>query len=293
MLDSHSAKKQRIAYIWFLLPLLFCMFILVIVPISLLFVISFRGWVLIQPGSNVFVGFENYVRMLGDSRFWNSVRVALLLGGGSVYFQMLIGFCLALLLQKARKYQTAIRSLFVLPMVLPDVVIGVIWKILFTPDLGGVNYYLGLLGIEGPDWFGGSTTALITLIIAATWQWVPFVMLTLSAALQSLPEEPFEAARIDGASSWQELIHITIPMLKPAIIVVLLLRVIFSLKYFGLIYTMTGGGPASATEPMNFYAFVTAFNYAQVGYGAGLGVMIFGIILVLTFLVKRLERLSV
>ena len=290
MANRSLGRRRDLSYMWFLLPVILFLGMAVVIPIIFLFVLSFRGWILIEPGSNVFVGLSNYSRMLRDGRFWNAVRVALLLGGISVFFQMLIGFSLAYMLNRLKQYQTLVRSLFVLPMVLPDVIIGVMWKVLFTPKLGGVNYYLGLIGLEGPDWFGNPINALITIIVAATWQWFPFVMLTLSAALESLPTEPFEAARIDGASAWQELIHITLPLLKPAIMVVLLLRVIFILKYFGLIYTMTGGGPGSSTEPMNFYAYTTTFQYAQVSYGASLGVTIFLIILVLTFFIKKVEH---
>jgi multiple sugar transport system permease protein len=287
---SGLEKRRQRSLVFFIIPLMIFLLFLVFVPIAYLLNLSFRGWVLTRPGSNQFVGFENYRRMLNDTRFWNSVRVALTLGFISVFFQMIFGFTLAYFINKLKKFKNLLRSLFILPMILPDVVIGIVWKILFTPDLGGINYYLRLLGLQEPNWLGEPGPAFVALITATTWQWFPFVLLTLSASLESLPADPFEAAKIDGVSKLQELRYLTLPMMRNSISVVLVLRVIFSLKYFGVIYTMTGGGPGIATEPMNYYAYNTSFQYNQAGYGAALGVTIFLIIMFLSIIIKRFNR---
>jgi multiple sugar transport system permease protein len=152
--------------------------------------------------------------------------------------------------------------------VMPPVVVALIWKILFTPDISILDWTLGLLGLPQPAWLADPRLALWAIIVADVWEWFPFVMLMLLAALQMLPAEPLEAARLDGASRWQVFRHITLPLLKPAIVVATLFRLIDSVKAFPHIFIMTGGGPGTATEVTNFYAYLQGFSYTYIGYSS-------------------------
>jgi len=162
------------------------------------------------------------------------------------------------------------------------VVVALIWKILFTPDISILDWTLGLLHLPQPAWLADPRLALWAVIIADVWEWFPFVMLMLLAALQMLPEEPLEAARLDGASKWQAFRYVTLPLLKPAIVVAALFRVIDSVKAFPLIFIMTGGGPGTATEVTNYYAYLEGFSYTYVGYSSAIIV----VMLLATFLMS-------
>lgn len=270
-------KKDDMIYLLLLLPLIIAFLVTIISPIIVLFLMSFYDWSIDNPTPG-FIGLANYFELLFDGRFWHSVKIAMHLCFGATFFQILIGLGVALFLTSLKRFSNLLTSLLLIPMILPQVAVGLTWKILFTPHLGGINYYLSLFGLPQPDWLGDYSTALYSLIIAATWQWTPFVIIALFAALQSLPPDVFEQAKIDGASGLQRLIYITLPLLKPAISTVLVLRIIFGMKYFALVYTLTGGGPARATEPMNFYGFMTAFQYGKFSYAASIGVVTFFIV---------------
>jgi multiple sugar transport system permease protein len=159
-------------------------------------------------------------------------------------------------------------------MVLPPVVVGVLWKAFLIRGIGGLDYFLEQLHLPTPGLLETANGALIALILTVTWEWTPFVMLLLLAGLESLPEEPFEAARVDGASGWQVLRYVTLPLLRPTILVVLLFRIVESTKVFPVIFTITGGGPGQATENMDFYAYLVGFRYFDLGYAAALLVAI-------------------
>src|SRR5437016_5485335 len=163
-----------------------------------------------------------------------------------------------------------VRAILIVPMVLPPVVVALIWKILFTPDISILDWSLGLLGLPQPAWLADPKLALWAVIVADVWEWFPFVMLMLLAALQMLPSDPLEAARLDGASRWQVFRYVTVPLLKPAIVVATLFRLIDSVKAFPHIFIMTGGGPGTTTEVTNFYAYLQGFSYTYVGYSSAI-----------------------
>ncbi len=213
-------------------------------------------------------------RAPSDRRFLNSLGVQLRLSTFTVSLQLLLGLGTAMLLDGRLRFLEAVRALFIIPMVLPPIVVGIIWKVLFTPDISVVNWLLGLVGLPAPAWLAEPRLALPAIIIADVWEWLPFTMLMLLAALQMMPEEPLEAARMDGAGSWQVFRHIVLPLLRPAIIVTALFRLIESVKAFPLIFVMTGGGPGTVTEATNYYAYLQGFNYSLVGFSAAISVVI-------------------
>jgi multiple sugar transport system permease protein len=248
---------------------------------------SFTDLNIISKQPAKFMGLKNYIKMFGDDRFWNSLRVAAIYGVGSVGLQVLFGFIISLLVVQTYNLARTSRVLLLLPMTTPPIVASLMWKLFFTPGNPGMNYVLGLFGIQGPSWFDSGTTALAAIILANVWQWTPFCMLLFTAALESLPASPFESAIVDGASSWQRFHLITLPLMKPAIVFVTTFRLIESLKIFPLVYVMTGGGPGTSTEPINFYAFSTAFEFNRIGYGSTLVIFMVLLVILIMLVIRR------
>ena len=279
---------RKIDY-WFLLPALIVLFVLVAMPLLFILFQSFTN-ARLHGQAYSFIGLANYIKLLQDERFWNSVTVTFLLAGGSLFLQMALGLGLALMLQQKYRLARLGRTLFILPMILPPVVVGVIWRMLFSSMLPGVNYFLSLAGIEGPSWFDMGWSARYAVILAHAWYSTPFVMLMLLAGLESLPEEPVEAAYVDGATRGQIFLFVTLPMLKPVLIFVTIYRAVQALKIFGLIYIMTGGGPGTSTEPMNFHIWRVGFSSFKAGYASSIAVMMMIIIVAIVSLMAWYGR---
>jgi multiple sugar transport system permease protein len=263
------------------------LFIVTILPLIYLVVTSFTPLSLTRPDSFWFAGLLNYEQLLDDHRFWNSIWVQVRLSFWTVLLQLVIGLALALLLNRQIRFLEVIRSTFLIPMVLPPVVVALIWKILFTPDVSILNWTLGLLNLPQPAWLADPTLALWAIIITDVWEWFPFVMLMLLAALQMLPEEPLEAAKIDGASKWQVFFYIMLPLLRPALLVAGLFRLIDSVKAFPHIFIMTGGGPGVATEATNYYAYLQGFSYTYIGFSSAIIVVMLLATLLMSIMVLK------
>lgn len=285
------AGARRRVFVAFLVPSMAVLVVVTILPLIYLVATSFTPLDLTNPGSLRFAGLLNYEQLIGDRRFWNSVWVQIRLSFWTVSLQLVIGFGLALFLNTRLTSLELARSAFIVPMVLPPVVVALIWKILFTPDVSMLNWALGLLGLPQPAWLADPTLALWAIIIADVWEWFPFVMLMMLAALQMLPDEPLEAARLDGASPGQIFRYVTLPLLRPALLVAVLFRLIDSVKAFPHIFIMTGGGPGVATEVTNFYAYLQGFSYTYVGFSSAIIVVMllatFGLSLAILKVVGR------
>jgi multiple sugar transport system permease protein len=232
--------------------------------------------------------FGNYRALLADGRFLNSLWVQVKLSLATVALQLAIGLGVALLLNTASRFLEAVRTAFILPMVLPPIVVAVIWKVIFTPDVSPMHRALAAVGlpvrslIANPDW------ALWAIAVADTWEWFPFTMLMVLAALQMIPGEPIDAARIDGAGRLALFRYILLPYIRPTLVVAGLFRLIDSIKAFPLIYVLTNGGPGTATEVTNYYAFVESFNFSYWGYGSAIATVMVALILLLSWCIGRL-----
>jgi len=270
---DHVAR-DRLSQVAMVAPLVAALLLLTVLPLLFAIGVSFTDLKLNRLTRWNWAEFEQYRRLLGDERWWAAVGHSLVYIFVPTALQMLIGLALALLLHTAIHTLRWTRSLFILPMVLPPVVVGVLWKAFLLPDLGGLDYFLSLVGLRAPPFLETAEGAMGALILTLTWEWTPFVMLLLLAGLESLPQDVFDAAHVDGASGAQQLRHVTLPMLWPTILVVLLFRIIESTKVFPVIFTITGGGPGNATENMDFYAYVVGFRYFDLGYSAALLVAI-------------------
>ena len=286
---SWQAREQRTLAL-FLAPALVTLVLVTTLPLLFLFAVSLTPWDLARPGSFRLGGLANYAELLRDGRFWHSLMVQAKLSAITVSVQLLVGLGIALLLNARLAFEELARALFIIPMVLPPVVVAIVWKVLFTPDISLINWVLGLAGLPEPAWLGDPSLALWSIAIADIWEWYPFSFLILLSALQTLPQDPLEAARIDGASYLQALRHIVLPLLKPAILVVVLFRLIESTKAFPLIFIMTGGGPGIVTEPTNFYAYAQSFDYGFVGYASAISTFLLFLVLGLTVVMVRFGR---
>ena len=257
--------------------------------------LSFFSWNLLRPSlGKVFIGLENYRRIVYDPVFWYSLKTTLYFMGASVALQFLIGLGLALLFNVEFKGRSVARSIILVPLLITPIVIGLMWKWLLNPEFGILNYFLSFVGVSSKSWLGDPSLALFTVIIVDVWHLTPFATLVLLAGLQALPEPLYEAARIDGASWWKMFRYITLPLLKPVILVVLLLRTIGTFATFPEIYALTQGGPGRATEVLGFLVYRTSFKEFRMGYGAALSyVMVVLVLVIALFYIKALPELEV
>ena len=274
---------SRLFPYWFLAPTVALLLGLTVYP---LFYIVRLSLYRMSPAGEVFVGADNFLRLAGDPLFFQSLGQTLVFTMGALGLEFVLGLALALLLDSQIRGRNLWRSLLLLPMILPPVVVGVIWRLIYNPNFGVLNGALQLAGVDTTrlTWLADPSVALAAVIVVDVWEWTPFVFLILLAGLQAIPEEPYEAARIDGASAWQTFRHVTLPLLAPAILVALLLRTIDLLRIFDQVFILTQGGPGFATETISLYIYKTAFRFFDFGYAAAMSLLL----LVGTLMVSRL-----
>ncbi|MGE5582355.1 MAG: carbohydrate ABC transporter permease [Bacillota bacterium] len=248
---------------------------------------SLCNWSVSSPQPS-FIGLVNYAQILKDSKFWESIVLTVVFLITAVGVEVILGFAIALLLNQQIYGVKIIRTLLILPMAMTPVVSGLIWRILYDPTLGLINYLLSFIGIKGPAWVATAGTALPAVILVDIWQWTPFAFLVITAGLQSLPAEPYEAASIDGAGPFQVLFRITIPLLKQVLLILILLRGIDVIKVFDTIYVITNGGPGTATQTLVFYTFLKGFQWFDLGYASAMAMfLLFAVTILVQFFVKR------
>jgi len=246
---------------------------------------------LAMPWLSGFAGLDNYARMGADPRFWNSLELTLIYTGATVALQVLVGLALALLVLQIPKGQGALRVAAILPIVLAPVVVGLFWRTLvLAPDFGVVDFVSRALGLGSYNWLGDPQLALVSVIAIHTWQWTPFAFLVILASLSAVPPEIYEAARIDRAGGWRRFWHITLPLIRPAIVIVVILRLMIALSAFAAIFAATGGGPGTATEILNLYAYRMSFTELSLGYGAALATVLLAVTLAVSFVLFSLRR---
>lgn len=287
--------QRRRAFLFGLAPALGVLGGVTLLPALALLVVSFTPLSLVDPVAsfNFDDPLVNYRQLLHDPRFTGSIAVQLRLSLASVTLQVGVGLGVALLLNAHSRVLAAVRSAFLIPMVLPPIVVALIWKVLYTPDVSPVHRVLEDLGWPVRSLIAHPDTALWAITLAETWQWFPFTMLMVLAALQMIPDDPIEAARIDGANRWQLFRHIVLPYLRPVLVVCALFRLIDSFKAFPLIYVLTNGGPGTVTEVTNFYGFIQAFNFSYWGYASAIAVLMLAGVFVLSWLIGRLNGSAV
>ncbi len=262
-------------------PAAIVMIVALLYPLLYMIWGSFRAWDPSQAiGETEFVGFKNYITLLYDPAFRESLGVTLRFAVAVVSVEMVLGVGLALLLDRNIRGMSILRTLFILPMMIAPVVVGLMWRYMYHPTVGTFNRFLKSIGLDGVDWLGQH--ALLSVIIADIWQWTPFIFILALAALQSLPRSALEAARIDGATAWQQIWHIKIPLMMPVLIVTCLLRLIDAFKVLEVILVMTEGGPGLSTEILALRISRTATEFRELGVAAAMSNYLLMLLLILT-----------
>ncbi len=271
----------------FLTPNLVGFVVFVVGPVVASFVLSFTQYDLIRPPK--FIGLDNYATLLfHDPLMWQSL-------GNTLYYSVLtipsgivIALALALALNQGLRGTIVYRTLYFLPVVTSAIAISFVWKWLYNPDFGLLNWLLSLVNITGPDWLNDPAWAMPSIAAAAVWKSLGYTMVILLAGLQGVPQHLYEAAKIDGASAWERFRHVTLPLISPSLFFVTVISVIGSFQVFDQVYVMTQGGPGHATLVYNYYLYQNAFQYFKMGYASAMAYILFAIILVATLIQVRL-----
>ena len=252
----------------FIAPALAVLLALSIYPLIYSVTISLQR----ETASGIGWGFGNFARLATDKFFLTAMAHTFVYAVAALTCEFLLGLGLALLLNKEIRGRGLFRLSLLVPMMLPSVVVGVVWRLMLNPNFGAVNGTLKQFGVntENLTWTASPRLAMLSVIAVDVWQWTPFVFLVLLAGLQAIPQEPYEAALIDGSSRWQTFWHVTLPLLKPSILIVLLLRTMDLLRVFDQIFILTEGGPGFATETISLYIYRTAFRFFDFGYAAAM-----------------------
>lgn len=261
---SGLSSDRRLAYI-LVAPTIAVLLALTIYPLIYSIKVSFTS----SSGTPTL---QNFSRLISDQFFLSALMHTLVYAAIALTIEFLIGLGLALLLDAHIRARNIWRTLLLIPMMLPPVVVGVVWRLMLNSNFGAVNGTLKSFGLntEALTWTASPKLAMASVIIADVWQWTPFMFLILLAGLQAIPREPYEAALVDGSNAWQTFRHVTLPLLKPAMLIALLLRTMDLLRVFDHIFILTEGGPGFATETLSLYIYRTAFRFSNFGYAAAM-----------------------
>ncbi len=274
----------------FPLPALAFVALLMVFPILYTAYNSLTGWDLGTGKPATFIGLGNYATLAGDGRFLAAVGRTFVFTALAVGVEVVLGIAIALLLHREFRGRRLLTSILLLPMMATPVAIAMVWLLMYEPTAGIVNFLLRQAHLPTPLWIAGPDSVIPALVLVDVWEWTPMVVLIALAGLAGLPSDPFEAARVDGASGWQVTRLITLPLLVPTIVVATLLRLIDALKTFDIIYGMTGGGPGFASETLNIFTYQQAFQYFSFGYAASVLIVFFAIVLGVSLLFTSLRR---
>ncbi len=281
-------REESIAGYMFLLPNLIGFLVFMLFPILFAFYIMLTDWSLAKPPE--FIGLKNFDTMVNDRLFWKSLVNSFYYTFVAVPTGIFIAFWLALALNRKMRGIIFFRTVYFLPQITLTVAAATIWRWIYQPEIGMINHILDWFGIDGPKWIHDTKWAMPSVIIMSNWQGIGFAMLILLAGLQGIPEEYYEAASIDGASGWQRMRYVTLPMLSPAIFFVVVTSLIGAFQAFDQFFVLTQGGPADATTPLTLYIFNNAFKFFKMGYGAALAAVLFVIILIITIIQWQLAQ---
>ena len=285
-----AGRRQALTTFVYQAPSIVVLVAVVAFPLAYCVNLSLRAYSLVIPGrTGQFVGMDNYSRMLGDEAFGQALLTTGVFVVVAVALETVLGLAAGILLDRLRRMKRLVTSVMLLPMIIAPLVVGLIFNFAFNPQFGYLTWVMKTLHIPGGEGLlNNSTSALIALILVDVWEWVPFVTLMVAAGLTALPREPFEAASVDGASSWQVFRSLTLPMLRPVLAVAILFRCTEAVREFDKVYVLTGGGPGSATTVNDLYQYRVSFSEWDMSYGAALGLATFVAVLALSVIAFRL-----
>lgn len=286
--------KQQLEPAFYIAPAFIVLLLILVFPLGYSFWLSFHKWTLRDFVNGVpWVGLKNYISLFSNPDFLHALKVTFIFVICALTLEFVFGMVLALLLNRDLKGKGIIRSMILLPMMCTNVVIGLTWRLLLNYNFGIVNYYLTQINLTPVEWLSNPTMAMVSVIMVDVWNTTSFVTLMLLAGLQSLPEEPFEAAKMDGATKWQTFVYVTLPLLRQSILVTLLWRLIDAFRIFDVVYLLTAGGPAHATEMVSIYVYNYGFKSFNLGYASAASFIMITIMIVMGgYLSRKIGRES-
>jgi multiple sugar transport system permease protein len=282
------SRWRNVAPYLVMLPALLFLVAVSIVPLLFSLVVSFLRFNLMNLDRTGFIGLRNFQLILTSPEFWNSFRVTVQFVVIAVGLELVLGLGLAIILSRDVPGIGVFRSFLLMPLALAPVVVGLLWRFMLNTETGVLNWFISLFGLPRTDFLSNTTLAMPVIALVDVWQWTPFMFLIMLAAIQALPHEPFEAAAIDGASTWQSIVHIALPMLRYPILVALLLRTIDAFRIYDLIFMMTRGGPVDATDTLSWSVYNVGFRNFNMGYAAALSWLILIIVTIIVTVFLRL-----
>lgn len=290
LVQKHTG--ERLASLLFLAPAVLFLLITSVYPLVYSFWLSFHSWNMTIPRSRpVWVGLRNYENLWENAAFRNSLQVTLIFVFVAVSVEFLLGMGLALIATSRIRATGLIRTVMLFPLMIAPVVAGVLWRTLFHSTYGVINEAIGWVGIPAQEWLGSPSQALPAVITVEIWQNLPVVAFVLAAGIQTLPVDLYKAAQVDGASQWQVFRRITLPLLKPVILVLLLLRIMDAFKVFDIVFTMTYGGPGQTTELLSMLIYKTGLRFFQIGQASAMSwVFLVGIFAISLIFIRKLQR---
>lgn len=288
----HSSFADRNLHRLFPLPAMIFVALLMVFPVLYTLFLSFTNWNLTSGQPPAFVGLRSYMRVLSEPRFLEALGRTFAFTFFAVAIEAVIGVATALILNRSFVGKSVAKTLLLLPLVATPVAVGIVFNLFYDPTIGLANFVLTSLGLPPALWVSHASTVIPALILVDVWQWTPMITLIVLAGLAGLSEEPVEAARIDGASEWQIIRFVTLPMVMPVILTAVILRLIDALKTFDIIFAMTGGGPGYASETLNIMGFKYSFEYFRMGQAAVILVALFVVVFCCSLLIMKLREKS-
>lgn len=290
--QSRKSRKDLLSALLFLSPTLVIFTTFILFPVLFSFYLSFHSWNMFSTQST-FTGLENYSRMLSSDEFWMVLKNTLIYTLGTIPLNMALSLIIAYVLNKKLKGKKFLRTAFFAPVVISPVAAAVIWRWLYDPNFGLLNYFIGLFGIGAINWLNDPTAAMFALIIMGVWKTLGVNMVLFSAGLQGIPESYYEAAQLDGAGRWAKFWHITVPMLSPTTFFIMIMSMIGSFQVFDIVYVLTSGGPLGSTKVLVFYIYEHAFKFFEMGYASAVSYFLFAILFIFTMLQVKYMRSKV
>jgi len=287
--EPRPEQQLRPRSYWpFVLPALIVVLAVIVFPWAFTIWMSLNEWKVGSP--TTFVGLANYLRLPADPRFIEAIGHTFYYTTLSVVLPMIFGTLAAVIFHMKFPFRGVLRAVFIMPMMATPVAVALVWTMMFHPQLGVLNYLLSLVGIPPQLWVFHPATVIPSLVLVETWHWTPLVMLIVLGGIAAIPTEPYESAKIDGATHWQMFRYITLPLITPFLFIAAMIRTIDAVKSFDTIFAITQGGPGSASETINLYLYSVAFVYYDLGYGSAIAVVFFALIVALAAVLLYLRQ---
>lgn len=282
----------RIKRALYILPALIFIILIFLIPLVYTVSMSFLRWNLLRPDLGIrFIGVSNYERLFTDDFTLYTVGRTFYFVIGAVVVELLAGLCIALALNTEFKGWKVVQSILLIPFMIAPVVVGFVWRFILNNDYGPIIHFIKQIGLDGlvsQPLLSNPNAVIPVLIMADAWEFIPFVTLVLLAGLKSLPYEPYEAAYVDGATANQRFFYITLPLLRPSVLVAVVIRTLTSLRVFDIVFIMTGGGPGTSSETLAFYGYRMAFQSYNIGFSSTINMLTFGIAIVFTLIYMKI-----